>query len=260
MPLWNVLNGTLINTAAVLAGSTLGLLCGVRLAETYRRAILSALGLVTLALGADAAVLHFARTTDRLRATLHDPDPTLPARLALIVVASLLLGALLGTALRLQQRVEHLGGLLHRLGGPGHPHAFARGFLAASVLFCVGPLTLLGCLHNGAHHDPTLLLIKSLMDGFSSLALAATLGAGVLASALFVLVFQSALALAAAALGLTADSLGIDLMTATGGYLLLATGLVILEIRALPVADYLPAIFLPPALLALVRWFVGPWP
>ena len=125
-------------------------------------------------------------------------------------------------------------------------HGFAEGFLTASVIFCVGPLTLIGCLRNGAEGDPSFLYIKALLDGFCSMALAASLGWGVLTSIVTILGFQGGLSLLAFAVAEPLDDLSIALMTMVGGVVLLATALMILEIKKIPVANLLPGIFLPP--------------
>ena len=249
--MWQIINGTVVNTATVLAGSTCGLLLGPRLPQRYNRIVLHGLGLVTLGLGFDAAMLDFHDTVGHYR-TEFDAGRTFGADLALIVVGCLLVGGLLGTWARLQERIESLGDWLRRRFAADSPANVAKGFLTASVIFCVGPLTLLGCLANGAEGDPSLIYIKSLLDAFSSIALAATLGVGVLFSGATVLVFQGSLCVAAYLLARGEPTLGIALMNAVGGYILLGTGLLLLEIKSLPLANYLPGIFLPPVVVTLL--------
>ena len=122
------------------------------------------------------------------------------------------------------------------------------------MIFCVGPLTLLGCLKNGAYGDPSYLYIKSVLDAFCSLALAATFGWGVFASILTVLFFQGGLALLAYRVAEPLHEVSISLMTIVGGVVLLATALLILDIKKLPVANLLPGIFLPPLVVWVVEW------
>ncbi len=252
--MWSILNGTIVNGATVLVGSLVGLTIGTKLPQRYRQIVLSALGLVTITLGVDAAVLKFADTA-RHFGPLVGAEQIYGARLAMVMIGSLLIGALLGTALRLQERLEGMGAWIHRRFSQRDGHTFAEGFLTASVIFCVGPLTLLGCLENGAHADPSLLYIKSLLDGFCSLALASSLGAGVLASLVTVLGFQGGLSLLAWWAAEPLDELSIALMTIVGGVVLLATALTLLDIKKLPVADLLPGIFLPPLFVWLIEWF-----
>jgi uncharacterized membrane protein YqgA involved in biofilm formation len=201
----------------------------------------------------DAGVLRFAETVSKFSPLVEDPK-TYGARLAMVMIGSLLIGAIIGTALRIHERIEAAGAWIHDCFGDQaqEGHKFAEGFLTASVIFCVGPLTLLGCLENGAHADPSFLYIKSLLDGFCSLALASALGWGVFASVVTVLVFQGGLSLLAYWVAEPLDELSLALMTVVGGAVLLATALMILEIKKIPVANLLPGIFLPP----LIVWMV----
>lgn len=244
--MWSILNGTIVNVAAVAAGSTIGLALSTRIDDRYRRMILTCLGLVTITIGIDAAVLVMAGAVR----THGDGIPTYGARLAMVTVGSLIVGAILGTSLRIHDRIEGLGRWIHRrFGGEsgGETSAkFAEGFLSASVIFCVGPLTLLGCLNNGADANPSLLYIKSFLDGFCSIALAASLGLGVFFSIVTVLVLQGGLSLVAHFAAGVIPDLSIQLMNVVGGIALLATSLMILELKKIPVADIVPGIFLPP--------------
>lgn len=277
--MWSVLNGTIVNAVAVAAGSAAGLGLSSRIPARMQRLVLDALGLVTIGIGIDAAVLKF----DQAVRAYGDPAvKTYGARLAMVAVASLIVGCILGSLLRLHERIEGLGRWIHgRFGGAATPAVspspervarltdsatvvspaapvdararFAEGFLSASVIFCVGPLTLLGCLNNGADNDPSLLYVKSCLDAFCSLALAATLGIGVACSIATILVFQGGLAVGAWLLAGGIPGVSISLMNVVGGYLLLATALMILEIKKIPVADMLPAIALPPAAVWLIE-------
>lgn len=247
--MWAIFNGTIINAITVAVGSLAGLSICSKLPERYRLTVLQALGLVTLVLGFDAAVLKFADAVEQFR-PLVQHGQTYPARLAMVMIGSLLVGAIIGTAMKIHERIESCGAWIHRRFSGGDSHTFAEGFLSASVIFCVGPLTLIGCLRNGAAADPSFLYIKALLDGFCSMALAATFGWGVFASIVTVLGFQGGLSLLAYAVAEPLDELSIALMTVVGGVVLLATGLMILEIRKIPVANLLPGIFLPP----LVVW------
>ncbi|HWL93948.1 MAG TPA: DUF554 domain-containing protein [Phycisphaerae bacterium] len=304
MNLWNILNGTLINTATVAAGSIIGLLFSSRIPERYQRIILQALGLMTVMLAIDAGVIEMGSAVQRFGVDDQGLGvPTYGARLGMVVIASLVVGAVIGTALRLQERLERLGRIVHeRFAKPAPPASepapqvedpprrgarpsppaegpytgvqgagalqsanlpiatspnpaarFAEGFLTSSVVFCVGPLTLLGCLNNGTVGDPSLLYVKACLDAFSSLALAASLGAGVLGSIATVLLFQGGLALAAAWLARGVPDLSLSLMNVVGGMILLATALLLLDIKKIPVANLLPGIFLPPLVVAIVE-------
>jgi uncharacterized membrane protein YqgA involved in biofilm formation len=251
--MWAILNGTLVNAATVAAGCTLGGLVGGKLPERFQRIILDVLGLITITLGIDAAVLRLNAVVTHY-GVAPSAGKTYGARLALVMVGALVIGALIGAALRLHQRLEGIGHAIHRRFDRGDGHSFAEGFLTASVIFCVGPLTLLGCLKNGVDGDPSYLYIKALLDGFCAIALTATLGVGVAFSIITVLVFQGGLAVLAYASAGALPELSVEMMNVVGGVILLATALMILEIKRIPVADLLPAIFLAPVLIALVEW------
>lgn len=249
--MWAVFNGTIVNVITVAVGSLAGLSISAKLPERYRTIVLYSLGLITITLGVDAAVVKSAQTVAHFGPLVEDGQ-TYGARVAIVIIGSLLVGAIIGTALRLHERIEGLGTWIHRHFSGQDGRTFAEGFLTASVIFCVGPLTLIGCLQNGADGDPSYLYIKSLLDGFCSLALASSFGWGVFASILTVLFFQGGLSLLAYLVAEPLNELSVSLMTIVGGIVLLGTALMILEIKKLPVANLLPGIFLPP----LVVWVV----
>ncbi len=251
--MWSILNGTIVNVVTVSVGSLIGISVGAKLPKRYQRLLLDALGLVTITLGIDAAVLGFANTVSQFRPE-GDAGKTYGATLAMVMIGSLLVGCIVGTALRIHERVEALGGWIHSKFSGQDAKSFAEGFLTASVIFCVGPLTLLGCLANGAEADPSLLWIKSLLDGFCSLALASTLGWGVFASIIVVFGFQGGLSILAYWVADPLDDISLALMSAVGGVVLLATALMILDIKKIPVANMLPGIFLPPVIVWVVEW------
>lgn len=250
--MWAIFSGTLVNVITVAAGSIVGISISHGIPERYRVIVLQTLGLITLTLGVDAAVLQFGGAVERF-APAGDAGKTYGARLGMVMIGSLLLGVIVGTALRLHERIESLGKWLNERSSGRDGHRFAEGFLSASVLFCVGPLTLVGCLENGANANPSLLYIKSLLDCFASLALASTLGWGVFASILTVGVFQGGLSLLAFWIAEPLDDLSIVLMTSVGGVIMLGTGLMLLEIKPIRVANMVPAIFLPPLVVFVVE-------
>ncbi len=250
--MWSIFNGTIINAIAVAIGSLGGISVAAKLPERYQQIVLTSLGLVTITLGVDASVLRFADTVAEFGPQV-DGGSSYGARVAMVMIASLLAGAILGTAMRLQERIEGVGRWIHARFSGQDGRTFAEGFLTSSVIFCVGPLTLLGCLENGARGDPSLLYIKSLLDAFCSLALASTFGWGVFASILTVLGFQGGLSLLAYWVAEPLDGLSLALMTVVGGVVLLATALTLLDIKKIPVANLLPGIFFPPVLVWIVE-------
>lgn len=261
---WQHINGTVVNALTVALGSAVGLLLSGRMPQRYQQIVLSALGLMTITLGIDAAVIVFGDTVARFKGQVRYPD-TYGARLAMVMIGSLIPGCILGTLLGLHQRIEGFGTWVHvRFGGGGNGgsggdggHRFAEGFLTASVIFCVGPLTLLGCLRNGSQGDPGYLYIKSALDGFCSMALASTLGWGVMLSVVTVIGFQGGLSVLAYLAADPLPEVSRSMMAAVGGVLMLGTALMILDVKKIPVADMLPAVFLPPAIIAGVEVF---WP
>jgi uncharacterized protein len=229
------MTGTLLNAVTVLIGGTMGIVLGHRFPQRMHETIFAALGLFTLVIG--------------FSSTLMTGNP-------LIVLASLLLGALLGEAIDLDKRLEQFGAWLQKQLGraedTGRGSRFVEAFVTASLVFCVGPLTIQGAIEDGLFGDYTKLAVKAMLDGFAALAFAATLGPGVLASILVILGFQGGLTLLA---GLGANFFTgpmIAEMTGTGGVVLLAIGLRLLELKRIRAANLLPSLFIAPALVALM--------
>ncbi|MCW2605399.1 MAG: ydfK [Frankiales bacterium] len=236
--------GTLLNVATVLAGSGLGVLLGGRLPERTRATVTDALGLVTLVIGG----LNVAALSDPAYERAVTGGGTL-----LVVLGALLVGGVAGSLLRVEERLERSGAWLQRRLSGGRESRFVEGFVTASLVFCVGPLTLLGSLSDGLGRGIEQLALKSTLDGFASLAFAASLGWGVAASALSVLVVQGSLTVLGALLGALLPPAELAAVTATGGVLLLGVGLRLLDVKAVPVADLLPALLVAPLLVTLVE-------
>jgi hypothetical protein len=218
---------------------------GSRLPERIRETIMHALGLLTLVIG-----IQLSFETDNI----------------LIVLGSLLLGGILGEVLRIEARLNQLGRWLEdrttRSGSPapaedasaGAVSRFSHAFLTASLVFCVGPMTILGSIQDGLMGDYTLLAIKATLDGFAALAFASTLGRGVIFSALTVLVYQGALTLGAGWASVWLTDPIIAEMTATGGVLMLGLGLGLLEIKRIRAGNLLPALLVAPLIVAVLAW------
>ena len=239
--------GTLLNMATIVVGSGLGVLLGGRLPDRTRAAVTDALGLVTLVIGG----LSLAGLSDRaLRDTVGASGPLL------IVLGALLIGGITGSLLRLEDRLEGLGALLQRRLRRGAASAsrdrFVEGFVSSTLVFVIGPLAILGSLQDGLGEGISQLALKSTLDGFASLAFAASLGWGVAASALSVGVVQGVLTVLGALLGRLLPAAELAAVTATGGVLLLGVGLRLLAVKSVPVGDLLPALLVAPALVALV--------
>jgi len=233
------LTGTLLNVVAVLIGATIGVLVGARMPRRLQETLTDGLGLFTLVIGAALALGLFL-----------DANASISSQLA--VLGALLLGALLGELLRLSDRLDSLGAWAQqRLARGDERSRFSEGFVTASLVFCVGPLTILGSVQNGLTGDISLLAIKSLLDGVASIAFAAALGAGVYLAALTVLVVQGGIATAAWLVGSGLDAPSVAAVTATGGLLLIGVGLRLLDIKQVRLVNFLPALLLAPIFVTL---------
>lgn len=241
--------GTAVNVATVLIGATVGVLLGNRLPVRTRDVVTDALGLVTLLIAATSAM---AVLDDDLSDAVGSSAPML------IVLGSLLVGGIIGSLLRLEQRVEGLGGWLQRRlsgdRGSLERHRFIEGYVSASLLFCTGPLTILGSLNDGLGNGADQLYLKAVLDGFAAIAFAASFGWGVAASALTVVVVQGGLTIAGWLIGDVLPAPHLAALTATGGLLLVGVALRLLRIREIPVADLLPALAFAPVFTAFAAW------
>lgn len=225
--------GTLVNVAAVIAGCVAGLLAGARLPERIRATILNGVGLLVLGIG----LQEFLGT-----------------RNAVFPLVSVVLGGVVGEALRIEDRLQGIGERIRRRVG-GHratTGTFAEAFSTASLTFCVGPLTILGSLQDGLGAGAQLLLVKAALDGLISIIYAATLGIGVMASALTVAIVQGALTGVGAFAGRDVlDARMVIELTATGGVMIAGLGLRLLHIKEIRVGSYLPGLVIAPIAVAL---------
>lgn len=247
--------GTLVNVVTVLLGTVIGVLVGHRLHQRTRDVVTDALGLVTLLIAASAAM---AVSDPDLEQAVGSSAPML------IVLGSLLVGGIAGSILGIEDRLERFGGWLQRRlsrklpaeGSSGTDRQrFIEGFVTASLVFCVGPLTVLGSINDGLGNGADQLFLKSALDGFAAIAFAASLGWGVGASALAVLVVQGSLTVLGAVLGDVLPAAHVAALTATGGLMLVGVALRLLHVKQVPVGDLLPGLLVAPALVALVAAF-----
>lgn len=240
--------GTVLNTLTVVAGALAGMAIGGRLPDRTKEVVTDCLGLVTL-LMAGLSVMDVR--SPALAEAVGSSAPVL------IVLGSLLIGGILGSLLGIERRLGTLAGRVQLLVGQGRAdHAgrerFIEGWLTASLLFCVGPLTILGTLDDGLGRGIDKLALKSVLDGFAALAFASTFGVGVLLSAVSVAVVQGGLTLVGVAVGAVLPEAHIAALTATGGLVLVGISLRLLRIRQIPVGDMLPALVIAPLLTQLV--------
>ena len=234
--------GTLLNTATVLTGGVVGTVAGHRIPERLRELVVQALGIFVVVYGVKVAITP----------SFHD-SPHLA-----IVLIGLLAGSAVGSLLDVDGALMRFGSWAERIlvrDGEQSGGRVARAFVTTTLLYCVGPLTILGTFDDGARGDILLLGIKSTLDGIASLAFAITLGRGVLLSAASVLVVQGALTGVAYATRGAVDEFLVTQALGAGGLMLVAIGLGLLEIRRIRVADMLPALVLAPAVAAVSRAF-----
>jgi uncharacterized protein len=239
------LTGTLLNVATVLAGTVVGVLIGRRMPPRMQESLTTGLGFFTVLIAVSMGVRIFTDAAAR-------PGDDLA------VLAAVLGGVAMGEALRIHDGLEWLGGWFQRrLASGDRPSRIAEGFVTASLVFCVGPLTILGSLENGLTGDIRLLAIKSLLDGVASIAFAAALGWGVALSALTVLVVQGGIAATAAVLSAAMDEATILAITSAGGLILLGVALRLLDLKAVRVANFLPALILAPLFIRIAELVRG---
>lgn len=226
--------GTFINTATVVLGTGVGLTARRFLKPRLRETTMQIIGLMTLMIG--------------VQMSLSEKNPLLP-------LASLLLGAIIGEALDIEGKLDALGNVLQQRFSNEGGSTFSQAFVSTSILFCFGPMTIMGCIQDGLSGNYSLLLVKSLLDGVSAAFFTAALGWGVLFSAGTVLVVQGTLTLGAGWIGNVLTEGMKNVMFATGGLMMLGLGIRLLNLRQIPVANFLPALIIAPLLV----WIVNLW-
>jgi hypothetical protein len=240
-----LLTGTFINVGAILAGTLFGCLVGSRLPGSLHERVMAGLGLVVLVIGVDNALAW------------RDTNP-------LFVLGGVLLGGLAGEALRIEDRLAAVGDYAQRrltrpavAGAPAHHSTVSEGFFTASLVFCVGALAVVGPIQEGLTGNADTLYTKALLDGFASVALAASLGWGVALSAISVGVYQGALTLGAGLFDtiLTEGSDALLSMTSAGGVLIVGLALKLLDIQDVKVGNFLPALLFAPAIAGIASIF-----
>jgi len=226
--------GTLLNIITVLIGTTLGLILRHRLSEALKLIILQGVGILTLVIG-----MQMALRTESV----------------LIVLAAVLTGGLTGQLIDLDGRIEQLAALLRNRFAKKDDAYFSEGFITASIIFCVGPMTILGSINDGLRSDIDLLALKSMLDGFTAIALSASFGIGVIFSVFTIILVQGGITVSAVLVEQFLNDFMINEMTAVGGVLIIGIGLIILDIKKVRVANFLPALIYAPFLSALYIFF-----
>jgi len=230
--------GTIINFFAIIIGALIGVFFGSRLPQKLKDTVMAAMGLFIVAIG----VQMFLKTEN-----------------GLIVLGAVVIGAILGEWGRIEDRLMTLGAWLEKKftrGSEGSSSRFVRAFLATTVLFCTGPMAVLGSISDGLQGDSLTLIIKSVMDGIASIAFASTMGIGVAFSALPVLVYQGTISLLAGQLDAIVTTGMMNEMTATGGVLLMGIGVSgVLEIKKIRIGNLLPALLIAPLIVYVISLF-----
>jgi uncharacterized membrane protein YqgA involved in biofilm formation len=235
--------GTLINVAAIILGTFLGILVGKRFREETRELVTQAMGFITLIAAADALTEFWK---EEFQTAFGDGVPLL------IILASLAIGALIGSALRIEERISRLGeGLKVRYSSEKNPR-FVEGFLAASVLFVVGPMAILGSISDGLGEGIELLILKSTLDFFIAIAFTTSFGWSVGLSVIPVALYQFSWTLVGLSLGEVLNEIQVIALTIVGGTLLLGIALFVLGIKRIAVGNLLPALLIAPIVVAIL--------
>jgi len=225
------MKGTLVNTATVLVGSMVGLLIGARFSEKINTMVMHALGLATLLIG-----FKMAFKTDNI----------------LIVIGSLAIGGIIGEIIKLEEGLEKLGEFIKKKV-KSESGNFVLGFVTSSLVFCIGPMTIVGSIQDGISGDASVLYAKSLLDGFASVVFASTLGIGVIFSSLVVLIFQGSLTLLGGELSFLLKPAVLNELVATGGLIIVGIGIYLLGIKKIKVGNFLPALVVAVVLALLFK-------
>jgi uncharacterized protein len=233
------MTGTFINVAAILIGGTIGLLFGSRIPEKFKNTVIAGMGLFTVALG----LQMFLKSEN-----------------SLIVLGALIIGALLGEWIGIEDGLQAFGEVLEkrfsREAESGSSSKFVRGFMVSSLLFCIGPIAILGSIQDGLTGDYKLLAVKSTLDGFASIAFASTLGVGVLFSSLIILIYQGGVSLLANQLNAIVTDPMMAEMTATGGVILMGVAVSnLLDLKKIRVGNFLPALAVAPLIVWVLSLF-----
>ena len=234
--------GTLINVATIVVGSILGIVISARLSSQLRETVVNGLGLFTLAFG----LMSFLETS----------NPLVP-------LGGLLIGALMGEWLKVEERLTRIGEKLKHLVIREGSHQetqskFVEGFVTASLVFVIGPMAILGAIQDGVTGNYEMLSIKAILDGFASIAFASSLGVGVAFSALSILIYQGGIALTSGLFSQFFSTAMITEMTAAGGLILIAVSLnSLLEIKKIRTGSFLPGLLVTPLIVFLLEQFFG---
>ena len=224
--------GTIINSVTIVLASLIGIAIGDKLNDKIRMALMQALGLVVIVIGIEMA---------------------LKTQNILIVIVSTLLGTAIGEFLEIEDWLNRIG---NRFEQRFSKSKFAEGFVTSTLLFCVGSMAIIGPIHEGLSGDISILMVKSMLDGISSIALASALGVGVLFSSISVFVYQGSITILSKFIEPFVNQMVVNELTATGGILIIAIGVRLTDIKDLRVGNMLPALFIAPLIACIISfWF-----
>jgi uncharacterized membrane protein YqgA involved in biofilm formation len=233
------MTGTLINIATVLIGTAIGSRIGGRLPARVQQRVMAGLGMITLVIGVDLALAWGGEDTD--------------TQTPLFVLGGILVGGLIGEALRIEDRLDALGDRIQgRLSTPGSHSTVSEGFVTASLLFCVGSLAVVGSIQDGLTGDSSTLATKAVLDGFASIALASTLGWGVGLSVVPILLYQGSITLGAGFFEDVLQGEALAVLISAGGITIIGIALKLLDVKDVKVGNFLPALIVAPVLVGLV--------
>lgn len=242
--------GTLVNMGAIILGGAIGLLTRGGLPDRMRRTTLSGIGLAVLMLGISGTLVQMFKLE----------NGALTSTQGMIMILSLVTGSLIGGALNIEKRLENIGAVLQKVFRAGdHQSTFVEGFVSATILYCVGAMAILGALEDGLTGNATTLFAKSILDGTTAIFFTATLGPGVLLSALPVGLYQGAITLLAKTVQPLMNELLVSQLSLVGSVLIAGIGYNFLSEKKIPVGNLLPAVFMP-IFFQLADRFVPFWP
>jgi uncharacterized membrane protein YqgA involved in biofilm formation len=224
--------GTIINIITVIIGSSLGLMLRSRLNERYKLVILQGVGILTMVIG-----IQMALKTENI----------------LILLISIILGGLTGQLMKLEDKLDLFAEQVKKKFAKNDDTFFSERFITASIIFCVGPMTILGSFNDGLRGDINLLAIKSVLDGFTALALTTSFGIGVIFSVFTIIVVQGGLTFSALLIDQFFNEMMINEMTAVGGVIIIGIGFILLEIKKIKVATFLPALVFAPLMVIIYQ-------
>jgi uncharacterized protein len=239
--------GSLINAATIVLGSAIGIFFGARLKDQTRELLITCLGLITACAAADMVKIIWS-------AEYREAIPKGWPIIAILV--SLIFGALMGSTLRIEEKLEAIGNKLKSLLSANDDNNFIEGFVMSSLIFVVGPMAILGGISDGMRTGIQTLVLKSILDGIAAMAFAATLGWGVAASAIPTAVYQLIWSAIGFSLGSILNDYQLAAITATGGLLIFCISLRLLNIKTVPIGNLLPALFIAPLVVLVLHQFV----